>query len=165
MSEATKAKESGIFGLVKNGLTRAGRIARTSFAVVGFVTVSALSVKAWESMKFSEDEKEEKKRVLVLPFHNLKLVNKADRLSWLKSQGDGDPVVEIEVHRLVNLIHEAAKDPSIVALYGKFGHGRGFAGGLAEAEEIRNGAFRRRLLVYFADKPFSLIHLVLLLLN
>jgi hypothetical protein len=45
----------------------------------------------------------------------------------------------VELSEIVNVIHSAASDPSIVALYGIFGHGFGFsAGGWAHVEEIRN---------------------------
>ena len=46
---------------------------------------------------------------------------------------------QVEISELVQVIHAAAKDPSIVALYGIFGHGFGFeAGGWAHIDEIRN---------------------------
>ena len=46
---------------------------------------------------------------------------------------------QIEVSELVEIIHAAAQDPSIAALYGTFGHGFNFrAGGWAHVEEVRN---------------------------
>jgi hypothetical protein len=46
---------------------------------------------------------------------------------------------QIEVSKLVEIIHSAAQDPSISVLYGTFGHGFNFrAGGWAHVEEVRN---------------------------
>uniref|UniRef100_A0A7S2XK82 Peptidase S49 domain-containing protein n=1 Tax=Attheya septentrionalis TaxID=420275 RepID=A0A7S2XK82_9STRA len=54
------------------------------------------------------------------------------------SSGSGE-VVEMELRELVDLIHQAAADPSIVALQGTFGQGFQFSvGGYAQLEEIRN---------------------------
>lgn len=126
--------------LLKTGGAVARKVAsatKTSLAVVGFATsVASLSL-LWQTKKFVAEEAKEKKRVLVLPFHSLKLVNSHDRLSWLQSRGT-DSVQEIQVQDLVNIIHEAASDPSIVAIFGEFGHGRSFSAGAADAEEIRN---------------------------
>jgi len=47
--------------------------------------------------------------------------------------------VEVEIRDLVDMIHAAASDPDIVALYGTFGQGHQFqCGGYAHVEEIRN---------------------------
>jgi len=53
---------------------------------------------------------------------------------------DGDEgTMEVEIRELVDVIHAAAADPDIVALYGTFGHGFGFqCGGYAHVEEVRN---------------------------
>jgi hypothetical protein len=48
-------------------------------------------------------------------------------------------ISQVEVHELVQVIHAAAQDPTICALYGTFGHGFEFSsGGWAHIEEIRN---------------------------
>jgi protease-4 len=76
-----------------------------------------------------------KKKVLVLPFYKIKIVEqcKPDFLSFSSSH------IEMPVDELVELIHQAAEDPNIVALHGIFGNGFGFSsGGWAHLEEIRN---------------------------
>jgi hypothetical protein len=95
-----------------------------------------------------KDEEDKKKKVLVLPFHRMKIVEKkkTDFRSLFRSQlesagGDGsdNAPIEMQVDELVQLIHHAASDPNIVALYGIFGHGFGFTtGGWAHIEEVRN---------------------------
>lgn len=148
MSQASTS--SAVMGFVKNSFKRVGKFAKTSLAVVGFITVVALAVESRDTIKSLKQEVDDvdgdnkkegkkKKRVLVIPFHNLKLVTKSDGFAWLRNRSDNDPVIEMETNQLVTLIHEAAQDPNIVALFGKFGHARGFSGGLADAEEIRNG--------------------------
>jgi hypothetical protein len=53
--------------------------------------------------------------------------------------GGSEEVLEMELPELVDLIHQAAADPSIVALQGTFGQGFQFSvGGYAQLEEIRN---------------------------
>lgn len=83
-----------------------------------------------------DSPKQKKKSVLVLPFHRMKLVeqkgkfNLRQQLSSLSSDQDDDgKIIEVEVQELVEIIHAAAHDPNIVALYGKFGHGFGFSAG------------------------------------
>ena len=119
-----------------------------SIAVTGLVAAAA-----YRHFSKEDEEKEDAKKpkVLVLPFHRMKLVEKVDprtmarqRLeSFLNSSSnrkdyDTSPI-EMEVDTLVEVIHKAAADPNIVALYGTFGHGYGFsAGGWAHVEEVRN---------------------------
>jgi hypothetical protein len=87
-----------------------------------------------------------KPKVLVLPFHRMKIVEKQSRslqgALGSRLQGSGlDPQgpIEIELQELVDLIHHAASDPTIVGLYGIFGHGFGFqTGGWGHVEELRN---------------------------
>ena len=55
-------------------------------------------------------------------------------------------VLQIGVQDLVEVIHEAANDPNIIGVYGRFGHGFGFkCGGLAHLDEVR------KALKVFAD--------------
>lgn len=116
---------------------RLGNGAKTSLAIVGFFTVASLTKEVYTTRKFLQEESQDKKRVLVLPFYRLKLVNRKDGVSWLRSSSSDDAVEEIEIQDLINLIHEAAQDPQCVAIFGEFGHGRDFSAGLADAEEIR----------------------------
>ena len=115
---------------------RAGSAAKTSLAVVGFATSVAVVSTLWDTKRFITEESKEKKRVLVLPFHSLKLVNYTDRVSWLRSKAN-DREQEIEVQDFIDTLHEAASDPSIVAIFGEFGNGKSLSAGAADLEEIR----------------------------
>ena len=133
----------------RSGLFRrfAGVIRRNpvkSIAATGIIAAAAYSLT-------KDEEKDDKKpKVLVIPFHRMNLVEKVDprtlarrkleSLSKLSGQDEDDTsTIEMEVDTLVNLIHKAASDPTIVGLYGTFGHGYGFsAGGWAHVEEVRN---------------------------
>jgi hypothetical protein len=95
-----------------------------------------------------KEEEDKNKKVLVLPFHRMKIVEKkeTDMRSLFRNQlasaggsGADNAPIEMQVDELVQLIHHAASDPNIVALYGIFGHGFGFeTGGWGHIEEIRN---------------------------
>lgn len=91
-----------------------------------------------------EDAK--KKKVLVLPFHRMKIVEEKKSpfrqkiMNGIENNGSAaDKVIEMQADELVSLIHEAARDPSIVSLFGIFGNGGAIStGGWAHLEEIRN---------------------------
>jgi hypothetical protein len=90
-----------------------------------------------------EDDGSDKKQVLVLPFYKMRIVedSRRDFRSMASSRlgGGGDKTIEMNVDEVVHLIHQAADDPNIVAVYGILGHGHGFStGGWAHVEEIRN---------------------------
>ncbi|CAB9522018.1 Putative signal peptide peptidase SppA [Seminavis robusta] len=123
---------------------RIGKAAKTSLAVVGFGTVASLGYYYNDTKKFAKEEGSlsSKQRVLVLPFHRFKIVKKEDRdklaallQSTRRSSSDDE---EVDVQELVQVIHEATNDPSVVAIYGEFGHGGSFTGGAADAEQVRN---------------------------
>lgn len=136
-------------------LRRLQRATTGSLALVGIGALAAIAYE-YRSMKQVRDEEKcltaadgsdndeaKKKRVLVLPFHRMRLVEtKKNQFGNLTSRlaDDGDErILEVEVHELVQVIHAAAQDPTICALYGTFGHGFQFrAGGWAHIEEIRN---------------------------
>jgi Peptidase family S49 len=93
-----------------------------------------------------EDAK--KKKVLVLPFHRMKIVEERSPTSTILTEfassrggssggGDDSKTIEMPVDEVVTLIHEAAQDPGIAGLYGVFGHGGSITGGWAHLEEIR----------------------------
>ena len=116
------------------------------FTAVGATAFAGASVyrKFQTEKKQAEDAK--KKKVLVLPFHRMKIVEEkqspigslANRLNGGLQSAEGG-VIEMQADELVTLIHEAAKDPSIVSLYGEFGSGGSMVtGGWAHLEEIRN---------------------------
>ena len=88
-----------------------------------------------------------KPKVLVVPFHRLRVVEKQDKgfravlgKRFQDTDNDaGEHPIEIEMQELVDAIHHAASDPTIVGLYGIFGHGFGFkSGGWGHVEELRN---------------------------
>lgn len=116
---------------------RVASATKTSLAVLGFATASASVATYWQIQNFVKEESKDKKRVLVLPFPQLKVVHSRDPLRQFRTP-DADSIEEVEVNDLVDIIHEAAGDPNIVAIFGEFGHGRSFDGGMADAEEIKN---------------------------
>mmetsp|Transcript_11345 Transcript_11345/g.22672 ORF Transcript_11345/g.22672 Transcript_11345/m.22672 type:complete len:748 (+) Transcript_11345:130-2373(+) len=83
-----------------------------------------------------------KKSVLVLPFSNLKVVERRsgdfDDLKRLGPDRDKQPTIVLEAKELVKIIHTAASDPNITALHADFGEGMRFPCGLGHMEEIRN---------------------------
>ena len=88
-----------------------------------------------------------KKQVLVLPLYRMKIVEqkKKDFASLFWNRGatatadSASSTIEMELEELVQVIHHAASDPNIVALYGILGHGFAFStGGWAHIEELRN---------------------------
>lgn len=129
-------------------LRRLGTTTKNSLAVLGFCTVvySAKELRGTFSIFDQTQTKstsKTKKKVLVLPFHRIKIVEQrkpsfSTFLDKLSSGGE-DKVMEVEIRELVDAIHAAAADPDIVALHGTFGQGFGFqCGGYGHIEEIRN---------------------------
>lgn len=123
----------------------AGRTARNSLAFVGVVAAAGL-YNEYSKLKpaFQGDDKnDKKKKVLVVPFHRIQLVEHKKR-DWRSELGEfeRDPeerTIRLEVRELVDLLHKAAADPNIVALYGIFGHGSQLSNtGWADLEEVRN---------------------------
>ena len=96
------------------------------------------------SSSSTPQDSKKKKKVLVIPFNRLKLVErkKTDLSSSFEKFGSTekeDKVHEMEIRDLVDLIHKAAMDPEIGALYGVFGHGSSLmTSGWADLEEVRN---------------------------
>jgi len=113
--------------------------------VLGATTVlGAVGYQRYNTAKrLAEDEK--RKKVLVLPFHKMKIVEEkktpiSSFINKLSNAADDigvEDVIEMQADELVSLIQQAAKDPSIVGLYGEFG-GAFSTGGWAHLEEIRN---------------------------
>ena len=116
-----------------------------SLALVGTLTLAKdgdVMIRALSKTE-SDEIKSDKKKVLVLPFHRMKLVERVDRNEALASLLDGtggeDKQIVMEVRELVDVIHAAAEDPEIVALYGTFEGSHGsFQGGVAQVQEVRN---------------------------
>ncbi len=112
-------------------------------SVFMFGAAVGIAVSSYQKrLKQQKDETEDRqaKKVLVLPFYKMKLVeeSKANSLRSLLASKT-DKTVEMSIDEVVQLIHQAAGDPQIVALYGIMGHGNGFStGGWAHVEELRN---------------------------
>ncbi|MGK3738988.1 MAG: hypothetical protein ACI8RD_001966 [Bacillariaceae sp.] len=117
---------------------------------VAFATVVAGGIgyrKYKAEERLIEDSK--KKKVLVLPFYKMKIVEekKSSPSALLENlavrfggtNGASNKVIEMQADELVKLIHEAADDPTIESVYGIFGNGGTIStGGWAHLEEIRN---------------------------
>lgn len=114
--------------------------------LAGFAATMLYSSYQNRARKIKQEAEDAKtKKVLVLPFDRMKIVeeSRGNSLRSLLSSSSVDPTsnrtVEMSVDECVRLIHQAAADPQIVALYGVMGHGQGFStGGWAHVEEIRN---------------------------
>jgi hypothetical protein len=111
-----------------------------TLGVTGLIASSIYRRQKEEALRL-EDAK--KKKVLVLPFYRMKIVEEKSpaSLSNLGAAGAGgrEKTIEMPADELVSLLHEAAQDPSIVGLYGVFGSGGSLStGGWAHLEEVRN---------------------------
>ena len=121
-----------------------GRTARNSLAAAGLVAVAGAYYEYRKTRPaFEDDEAQKSKNVLVIPFHRIQLVEHKERsLSSQFSDWDKDSeerMMKMEVRELVDLLHQAASDPNITALYGIFGHGSQLSNaGWADLEEVRN---------------------------
>jgi hypothetical protein len=117
---------------------------------VAFATVVAGGI-GYRKYKAEERsiEDSKKKKVLVLPFYKMKIVEekKSSPSALLENlavrfrgtNGASDNVIEMQADELVSLIKEAADDPTIESMYGIFGNGGTIStGGWAHLEEIRN---------------------------
>jgi protease-4 len=103
----------------------------------------AAAAAAYYMTREKPEEDENKKKVLVIPFHRLNIVEKQEsgfRSRLRKLDRDQGGTLTMELQELVDVIHHAASDPNVVALYGVFGHGgTNLAGtGWADLEEVRN---------------------------
>jgi len=112
-------------GRLSSAYRRIFQAAKTSLALVGLAVILPV---AYDAYKSSKDEEEKKKKgVLVLPFYRMKIVERRRpnplELVSLFVRDDPNRPIEIEVRELVDLIHSAATDPNVVALYGNFGNG------------------------------------------
>ena len=117
---------------------------------VAFATVVAGGIgyrKYKAEERLVEDSK--KKKVLVLPFYKMKIVEekKSSPSALLENlavrfggtNGASNNVIEMQADELIRVIHEAADDPTIESMYGIFGNGGTIStGGWAHLEEIRN---------------------------
>jgi len=124
--------------------------AKTIFALIGVGTTARLiyewrTNKALETSASPTNGSSQKRRVLCIPFHRMKIVEHKktnalfDSLQSLTSLQSSDGIQEISLGDLIHTIHEAATDPEIVALYGTLGQGFKFkCGGYAHIEEIRD---------------------------
>jgi len=110
-------------------------------AVIGFGSIVAFAPMSVTDLSWTENGSDngKKKKVIVLPFDRMKLVEQRKARFGLPFFTTDTQTLEVEVKELVDLIHAAAQDPEVVALYGIFGGSTGrFEAGLAQIEEIRN---------------------------
>mmetsp|Transcript_2571 Transcript_2571/g.3616 ORF Transcript_2571/g.3616 Transcript_2571/m.3616 type:complete len:815 (-) Transcript_2571:6-2450(-) len=152
------SKKSSVGGRLSGLLQRVSfssptlqRFVKRSVTLLSLSAVVAAGAVAYD-YKIEQDvdknspKQTKKKKVLVLDFSSMKIVEEKPPKYWrtmlsaaLDSESSEDKVTEVEIRNLVDTIHAAADDPNIVALYGIFGHGFRFsAGGLAQVEEVRN---------------------------
>ena len=133
-------------GFLSSILRRAGSGVKSSLAVVGFATLAGV-YSEYKKLFPSEDDTDDSKKknkVLVVPFYRMQLTERKDtsfRGSLSRLDPDDDTkTITMEVRELVDLLHHAASDPNITAVYGVFGHGGiGLSqAGWAQLEEIRN---------------------------
>jgi hypothetical protein len=121
--------------LITSTFRRVYRVTKTSLALVGLGAITPL---AYEYYKLKDEEKkaEQGSYVLVLPFYRMKIVERGRRFFFPVLSEDSSSPIEIGVSEVVDLIHAAALDPKVTALYGQF-DGIGTQGH-AHIEEIRN---------------------------
>ena len=83
--------------------------------------------------RYKEEERlrkeSKKKKVLVLPFYKMKIVEEKksnpntilSNLTNFVDKGGDDKVIEMQADELVSLIRASAEDPKIVSIFGIFG--------------------------------------------
>mmetsp|Transcript_12017 Transcript_12017/g.28500 ORF Transcript_12017/g.28500 Transcript_12017/m.28500 type:complete len:811 (-) Transcript_12017:1323-3755(-) len=142
--------KTSITALMERLKTMIGKRPKTVLGATIFL--GAIGYRRYKAEKLrTEDTK--KKKVLVLPFHRMKIVEektspiRSSLQQLLDAVENNNPatekVIEMQADELVSLINEAARDPSIVSLYGIFGNGGSIAtGGWAHLEEIRTALER-----------------------
>jgi hypothetical protein len=139
--EAAEISEEVSRGRMSRLIRRVGRFGKSSLAVVGAAAVAGVYLE-YKSLYPSSPGDEKKKKALFIPFHRIQLADKHKK-EWKNtlSSFDGDNEtrpLNLEVKELVDLIHHAASDPDIVALYGVFGHGSSLpSADWANLEEVR----------------------------
>jgi len=94
---------------------------------------------------FKTQQPKYRKRVLVLPFDSLKIIEHRQPGSITDMESfqplldrNKQPTITMEAKELVSILHAAASDPTISSLYATFGEGMRFPVGTAHVEEIRN---------------------------
>lgn len=129
---------------------RRGRIFRAlSFAGRHPILLSVAALGAYyeyHQWRLEAIDQAPSKSVLYIPFHRLELTGAREAslgaaiydLLTRNNRKDGDVSVETNLQELVDVLHHAAADPNIVAVYGMFGHGSQLDEiGWADLEEIR----------------------------
>jgi len=141
--------------------TKVTRIASKSLRLggtaVGIVAVAQIGLHYYQlkqvedffGSSISDDNDKEKnssnkykKRVLVLPFDNLKIIEQRKAgeidLQRFANRNNKQPTITVEAKQLVDIIKNAASDQTISALHADFGEGLRYPIGMAHIEEIRN---------------------------
>eukprot|EP00529_Nitzschia_sp_RCC80_P010374 CAMPEP_0113455936 /NCGR_PEP_ID=MMETSP0014_2-20120614/8629_1 /TAXON_ID=2857 /ORGANISM="Nitzschia sp." /LENGTH=760 /DNA_ID=CAMNT_0000347375 /DNA_START=139 /DNA_END=2421 /DNA_ORIENTATION=+ /assembly_acc=CAM_ASM_000159 len=160
MAESTKA---GTRSSAISGKTVVEAIKNRPFKALGLTVLSASFAYNQYTARQKRVDDAKKKKVLVLPFYRMKIVEEKKSKFSLSSNPllgsllggwggmttshtsvgpgtgpGGSQTIEMPVDEVVTLIHEAAQDPGIVGLYGVFGKGGNVQAGWAHLEEIRN---------------------------
>lgn len=148
---AAAAEAAGSSSPQTTGIVRSvGQKLKTSFAVLGVVAAGGLYFEYKAAFPSLDEDSEKnngnssktKKKVLVIPFNRIVLKDQQSQSNFPLDSFDPDSTdrtLQFEVRELVDLIHHAASDPNIVALYGTFGHGSVLnSAGWADLEEVRN---------------------------
>jgi protease-4 len=123
-------------GFLMRALRYVGGKAKTGMAVVGVVATAAFYLNQKASAPHPDDDK---KKVLCIPFHRIILSDTFENVpATLSDLSDLDRPMKLSTRELVEIIHAAAEDPNVVALYGKFGNGSLLPdAGWADLEEVR----------------------------
>jgi protease IV len=149
VAQKAAASQSGLLSRV---VCKTGNAVKSGLAVIGlgasviaYLEYKQISPdKDADKLKDGDKSKASDSRVLVIPFHRMELVEqKESTFRGLFSRFDNKETSETsqyEVRELVDVLHHAASDPTITAVYGIFGHGgQGIeAAGWAQLEEIRH---------------------------
>jgi len=125
-----------ILRAVKGLPRRIASATKTSFAVIGFATTFSGVAYAHQIGLIGKGGPKSNNRVLLLPLDRLKLAKRNDRSFFLRFL-EPELLDEIELEELVDLIHEAAADSTIVSLFCQLDSCCCFRGA-ADVEEIRN---------------------------
>lgn len=140
----TEEHVSGRGPFMRQLVRLAGR-GKSALAVVGFAALAGAYYE-YSNLNPKDLDSDSKKKILVIPFHRLKVTDNParstffDRATSFDPDGGGNDTVQMDLRELIDVIHHAASDPEIVALYGIFGHGSHLPRSLsfAQLEEIRN---------------------------
>jgi len=111
--------------MVSSLLSSTASKVKTGLAGIGFVSLVAATA---EFRRLNPPQHVQDKSVLVVPFHDLQLVERTEG-------GNSNNKKRMQVQQLVDTIYRAAQDDRITALYGTIGHTT--VAGWGHLEEVR----------------------------